>query len=106
MCPLARDADVAFEHGLRVVVGFAPFDVGDFAEQVELADEIRFAVVKVNGFGIDQLGGTDGIDVGDDRVLGRRGPPGSPRLASTMLNVLSLMWRRLTPTAGFWPPAK
>ena len=25
---------------------------------------------------------------------------------STMLNVLSLMWRRLTPMAGFWPPAK
>ena len=66
---LAGDADVAFEYGLCVVVGFAAFDVSDLALEVEFSDEVRFAVVEVDGFRVDELGGADGVDVGDDGVV-------------------------------------
>ena len=63
---LAGDPHVAFEHRLRVVVGLAALDVRHLAEQIELAHEIRLAVVQVDRLGIDELRGADRVDVGDD----------------------------------------
>ena len=140
---LARDIHAALQHRLRVVVHLVPFDVGDLAFQVQLAHEIRFAVVQVDRLGIDQFRGADRIDVGNHFVtrwpaerlrcvrwstvvlciplhsaslicLERCPAPTSlsrvvairMRRADTMLNVLSLMCRRLIRWAGFWPPAK
>ena len=54
--PLAGDANIAFQHGLGVVVGLPPFDVGNFAGEVQFANKVGFAVVQVNGFGIHELG--------------------------------------------------
>ena len=69
---LRLDGHAAFQHRLGVVVHLVPLDVGYLALEIEFADEIRFAVVQINGLGIDQFRRADGVDVGDDFVLGSR----------------------------------
>ena len=75
---LGGDQHIAFEDRLGVIVHLMSFDVRHLAVQVEFTNEIRFAVVEVNGFGIDQLGRADFVHVSDhlkalfQHVPGRR----------------------------------
>ena len=59
-----------------VVVRFATLDIGDLSTQIQLANQVSFTVVQVDGFWIDQLRPADGVDVGDDLVRFRQLVPG------------------------------
>ena len=64
--------DERFQDRLRVIVRVLAADMGDLVDQVQALHEVGLALVKVNGFRIDQLRRADRIDLPDHRTAGGR----------------------------------